>query len=110
VLRGWAATAAGVPALRVSREDGEETSFTLSSGPAPDVRAAHPDKQSVRFEITTDCPPAACVLVIGSEHQADVAVKPSDLVAGAVLDRPDAMLFLDQVEVYRPIGRHLNAI
>ncbi len=110
VLHGWAATAAGAPVLRISREDGAETSFTLTSGPAPDVRAAHPDKQSIRFDITTECPPVACVLIIGSEHQADVTTRLSDLLPGTVLDRPDAVLFLDRVALHNPLGQRLNAI
>ncbi len=72
--RGWVAAPQGRPSIRVQPRGfgSDDTSVDLS--PAGDVELAYPGLHAVRFTITTDCPPAACDLVLSAPGEPETSV------------------------------------
>jgi hypothetical protein len=80
VIMGWVAGATAVPTLRVVANGSEQFESSVKGRPAPDVVLVYPTLKSVRFELKTDCPVAACnvVLEVAGKEQARVPL--SELV------------------------------
>jgi hypothetical protein len=70
VVRGWVASAAGVPAIKVESRNNDSSETSVAPGPAPDVEKVYPALKSVRFELKTNCPAASCDLVFNVPGQA----------------------------------------
>ena len=101
VVRGWAAAAVATPTLKLVANTPDDIESSISITPAPDVLAVYPTLKSVRFELKTDCPVAACDLILdaagGGQSRIPLAQVAHPASNASVLETPGQMLYVDSV-------------
>jgi hypothetical protein len=94
-VSGWVASPSGRPSVLV-RPRGEATaSVEVTDAPAPDVAAALPGWNAIRFDLRADCPPAECDLIIAAPGVEDEELPLSAVHPGIVETTPTLRLAID---------------
>jgi hypothetical protein len=99
VIQGWAAAVSATPTIQLFMH-GETHAFALiTTLPAQDLVAAHPDFSVRRFQLETDCPIEACYLVVGEPGGQVDKVPMAQLVPGARFDTGQSLLTIETKSV-----------
>ena len=74
VARGWVGAPGSAPSVHIRPRGLPHVDSRIDYAPAGDVEAAQPGLRATRFLIDTDCPPAACDVVLSGPDLPGVAI------------------------------------